>query len=636
MLPVAALTALAFSSGGGEEGRQGSPTAQSCDAIYLCAFGGCPPGMTLVAPPERSTAYTLRTGDGPDPSNDPTTYVPGELMPLYLRVTRKMIPGKEESGTKIVANETAKYIGLLVYAVASADLNEAKVGGWEVALEGQPIFWTPPDEPGCNGRALMHTDPSRKHVLERFLFRAPPAGTGPITFRALIKQGETNKGAFYWPTAPASATPAQNPVAGRPNGDLMLYESGSPPPRPWSYRGDKGQTCTEVCAAHGLTCDAAALEATDTAGALDEAVVHAFLCEPPIFRTCTDTAPRMSGLGDGLCWYRDASCPAREAPACDAVPSDDFESDLRLCPCTAASGRRLEAEPKAAEPTANQAHEAPPNPTKAASDAPCDDSDDADAAKAPPPGHGAGGNPSRCPQMRAAFSRRALHTEQPRSPPMAVALRFARRLAMPLGAASVLLAGLLLLRRRDGRQRANGAWAAVTLLAGAPGVAPHNWVRTCGSRNNMAASTGPLNPRGPGEQYPHIQVNAGQRFVLEWATGHGGSTYWVGARARPSMLASPCLTSPYAHGGRSSCARRTSGESRPSAGGSGTNTLCKPTAPPNTPRTPCAAAPTRARTAHTFTPTPHNHNHIPTHAPHPRLAGRRRRPPLTTLTTLIT
>ena len=139
-------------------------------------------------------------------------------MPLYLRVTRKMIPGKEESGTKTVANENAKYIGLLVYAVASADLNEAKVGGWEVALDGQPTFWTPPDEPGCNGRALMHTDPSRKHVLERFLFRAPPAGTGPITFRALIKQGETNKGAFYWPTAPASATPAQNPVAGRPKG----------------------------------------------------------------------------------------------------------------------------------------------------------------------------------------------------------------------------------------------------------------------------------------------------------------------------------------------------------------------------------------------------------------------------------
>ena len=99
MLPLAALTALAFSSGGGEEGRQGSPTAQSCDAIYLCAFGGCPPGMTLVAPPERSTAYTLRTGDGPDPSNDPKTYVPGELMDLHVRVVTPRIQGFRNAGT---------------------------------------------------------------------------------------------------------------------------------------------------------------------------------------------------------------------------------------------------------------------------------------------------------------------------------------------------------------------------------------------------------------------------------------------------------------------------------------------------------------------------------------------------------
>ena len=568
MLPVAALTALAFSSGGGEEGRQGSPTAQSCDAIYLCAFGGCPPGMTLVAPPERSTAYTLRTGDGPDPSNDPKTYVPGELMPLYLRVTRKMIPGKEESGTKIVANETAKYIGLLVYAVASADLNEAKVGGWEVALEGQPTFWTPPDEPGCNGRALMHTDPSRKHVLERFLFRAPPAGTGAITFRALIKQGETNKGAFYWPTAPASPTPAQNPVAGRPNGDLMLYENVSPPPRPWSYRGDKGQTCTEVCAARGLPCDAAALEATNTAGELDEAVVHAFLCEPPIFRTCTDAAPRMSGLGDGICWYRDALCPAREAPACDALPSDDFESDLRLCPCTAASsysssysssgssssgisysssssssssgggggGRRLEAEPKAAEPTANQAHEAPPNPTKAASDAPCDDADDADATRrrrqplALPPdarrllaaraSHRAAPKPpdgSR-PALRSASRHAARRRERPARwpPPPSPARRPAARE-----------------RRVGGRHPPRGRARRRAAQLGAHLRQPQQHGRL--DRAAEPARPGRAVPAHPSERWPKIRAGVGdgaRRLDV------------LGARARPPMLASPCLTSP--------------------------------------------------------------------------------------------
>ena len=343
MLAAVVALVLAFSGGGGEEGRQGSPDSQSCDAIYLCALGGCPPGMSLVAPPERSQAYTLRTADGPDASNDPTTYVPGELMPLYLRVTRRTIPGKEEAGMKIVANESAKYIGLLVYAVASTDQSETKVGGWELPLEGQPTFWTPPDEPGCNGRAVMHAGPERKHILERFLFKAPPAGTGAITFRALLKHGETNKGAFYWPTVPGSPTPMQSPVAGRPGGDLMLYESGASPPRPWSYRGATGESCTQVCASQGLTCDEGALGATETAGALDEAVLHAFLCEPPLFATCDDEAPRMSGIGDGLCWYREASCAPRAAPACDAVPTDNFESGLRLCPCTAASGRRLES-----------------------------------------------------------------------------------------------------------------------------------------------------------------------------------------------------------------------------------------------------------------------------------------------------
>ena len=54
MLPVAALTALAFSSGGGEEGRQGSPTAQSCDAIYVCNLcAEFVPGMPLrYGPPD--------------------------------------------------------------------------------------------------------------------------------------------------------------------------------------------------------------------------------------------------------------------------------------------------------------------------------------------------------------------------------------------------------------------------------------------------------------------------------------------------------------------------------------------------------------------------------------------------------
>ena len=157
--------AFAFSSGGGEDGREGSPAVQDCDAIYTCGSGVCPPGMTLVAPPERSDVYELRTGTGPSPATDATSYIPGELMPLYLRVTQQYIPGKAEAGATILRNESSKYIGLLLYAVRANDAAETKVGTFEVPLTESERFWTPPDSPGCNRHALMHAAPMAKHFL---------------------------------------------------------------------------------------------------------------------------------------------------------------------------------------------------------------------------------------------------------------------------------------------------------------------------------------------------------------------------------------------------------------------------------------------------------------------------------------
>ena len=84
------------------------------------------------------------------------------------------------------------------------------MGGWAIPLESPMRFWLPPD-PGCGGRSLMHASAEPKRYVERFVFRAPPAGTGPITFRALVKQGETNRGAFYWMGEP-SPRPAPGPL----------------------------------------------------------------------------------------------------------------------------------------------------------------------------------------------------------------------------------------------------------------------------------------------------------------------------------------------------------------------------------------------------------------------------------------
>ena len=152
MLLLAISTALAFSTGGGEGvDERGNPFLQACNAISLCS-PTCPPGMTAVAPPERSTVYSFGTTSGV------TSYRPGQLLPFELNVTRRTIPGKRDQGRTIVANETAKYLGLLVYAV---NRRERKVGSWEIPLSSTPTFWVPPD-PGCEGKCLMHADAELK------------------------------------------------------------------------------------------------------------------------------------------------------------------------------------------------------------------------------------------------------------------------------------------------------------------------------------------------------------------------------------------------------------------------------------------------------------------------------------------
>ena len=93
LLPAAA----GFSGGGGESGA-----GQSCDAINVCAIdygvtGGagnpigvsCPPGMSLVAPPVRSSIYEVSAA---------ATYVPDELTEITIRVTNARIAGKRNAG----------------------------------------------------------------------------------------------------------------------------------------------------------------------------------------------------------------------------------------------------------------------------------------------------------------------------------------------------------------------------------------------------------------------------------------------------------------------------------------------------------------------------------------------------------
>ena len=127
-----------------------------------------------------------------------------------------------------------------------------------------PYFWTPPDAL-CGGKAVLHSSATQKRYDHKLVFRAPPAGTGSITFRALIKHGDTNMGSFYWPVAPASgATKMETPKDGKPGGDLTLVEAGgAPAAQAWFRATLPGQSCDDVCGAlqPAQVCDLDALTA---------------------------------------------------------------------------------------------------------------------------------------------------------------------------------------------------------------------------------------------------------------------------------------------------------------------------------------------------------------------------------------
>lgn len=72
-------------------------------------------------------------------------------------------------------------------------------------------------------------------------FRAPAAGTGKITFKALVKFGPANEGEFFWPNLA---------------GDFSLNEASAPATSATSWRQSRvGQSCVDACAEAKLVCD---------------------------------------------------------------------------------------------------------------------------------------------------------------------------------------------------------------------------------------------------------------------------------------------------------------------------------------------------------------------------------------------
>ena len=545
---------LAFSSGGGSgTDNNGIPFVQSCDAITLCAPVVCPPGMTAVAPPERSDVYRFGTSDGA------TSYVPGDLLPMVLNVTARKLPGKRDAGMTTVGNETAKYLGVLIYAV---DRHERKVGSWEIALDESPRFWTPLD-PGCGGHALMHSDANLKSYQERFIFRPPAAATGAITFRALVKQGETNKGAFYWPatvnTLDSEPTASQRPSHGEGGGDLVLSEGAQPGVTSvhWIRAAHRAvdwpgpQSCTQVCDDAGMVCDDAALRAASSEVDLLPQIERDFLCVPPLLAGCLG-APRMSGLGDGFCWYRDPAC-VETMPPCDEIPPNDYDSSIRLCACSGSSGRRarrlddmphVDAEAlKEAVEEAEQmrvasarASECPVMRAKAIAARGGLVSSTADEAyEAIDAAHARAASEDVHPLWASTESQETLDDGSETvlgTGGGGEAVEEAMELTGLAAGALFLAAALSILCCVRGGTRRKGTNALLSFMASSQlpqQTSAHNWMNGP-KRGGGAGTHNPCARRSA--LHPHVKVNRGQPFNIEWSSGHGGPISAVVVHAR--------------------------------------------------------------------------------------------------------
>mmetsp|Transcript_16233 Transcript_16233/g.26375 ORF Transcript_16233/g.26375 Transcript_16233/m.26375 type:complete len:332 (-) Transcript_16233:114-1109(-) len=239
--------------------------------------------MSWAGRPVYSSAFSLRTGIGPK-SQDPTFYRPGEWMDIYLTVE----------------NYSQKYRGLALHAY---NKTHSHIGLWSTTDSTFQFNrkWVSP-EPGC----IMHAQGDLKPLRTRFRFKGPPAGTGNITFQALIKVGPANEGWFYYPNGLNENLEGEVPPDGFPgNGVDLLLAEGPTRTLPW-VQGHAGQSCDSVCVSIGKQCDEAAMRtpSASSPGGI-QAKLNAVEFSLPFAASCNSIAPAQDI--DGSSWYNAAN-----------------------------------------------------------------------------------------------------------------------------------------------------------------------------------------------------------------------------------------------------------------------------------------------------------------------------------------
>ena len=248
--------------------------------------------MWWVAGATRSDDYTLRSGNTADPSQDTAAYVPSSFMHIYVKV---LAAGK-------------KYGGLLLHAI---DAQGVVVGEFNIPAKNNHPFWTPNNCPG----AVLHATGNLKPYLAEMLYQTPPAGTGTITFQALIKRGEANTGEFY-----------------HPQSDLVLTEEVFSTSM-WNMTRP-GESCDQFCTLRYRNveniyeCDSKAMALqSKTASTLSSSMKGKFPLFEPIVSDCGKIAPAVREEDD-MSFYHDDTCVSTE-PSCTAYAN----GIRRFCLC---------------------------------------------------------------------------------------------------------------------------------------------------------------------------------------------------------------------------------------------------------------------------------------------------------------
>ena len=119
------------------------------------------------------------------------------------------------------------YRGFLIYV---NDAKNATVGEFVLPKDDSPTYSRLGEI--CQG-SVTHAMADEKPIVMTFAWRAPAAGAGPVTVRALLKRGDANTGAFHWPNE---------------EGDFVMSE-GKAAAGAVEYRtAPPGVDCNKICA----------------------------------------------------------------------------------------------------------------------------------------------------------------------------------------------------------------------------------------------------------------------------------------------------------------------------------------------------------------------------------------------------